>query len=57
MDEVDNALTEKVFRQVFGGGQASYKGFLYHIERDNPLSKNILKLKEPRKKLKVLMII
>lgn len=53
-DEIDNDLVEKLIKQVRGSGNSSYKDFLYHVNKDKPSNKNILKLQEPKKKLKVL---
>ncbi|WP_270566221.1 hypothetical protein [Clostridium beijerinckii] len=39
---------------MFTGGHTSYKDFLYHVNKDKPSNKNILKIKEPRRKIKVL---
>ncbi|MCM3402860.1 tyrosine-type recombinase/integrase [Cytobacillus oceanisediminis] len=52
--EIQNDMIEKLMKQVFTGGRTSYKDFLYHINKDKPSNKNILKLKEPRKKVQVL---
>lgn len=41
-------------KQVFTGGFSHYKGFLHHVNKDKPSIKNILKLKEPRKKVDTL---
>ena len=41
-------------KQVFTGGHSRYKSFLHHINKDKPSIRNVLKLKEPRKKLKIL---
>ncbi|KAB2400111.1 MULTISPECIES: tyrosine-type recombinase/integrase [Bacillus cereus group] len=52
--EIQNDMIEKLMKQVFTGGRTRYKDFLYHINKDKPSNKNILKLKEPRKKVQVL---
>lgn len=52
--EIQNDMVEKLMKQLFTGGRTRYKDFLYHINKDKPSSKNILKLKEPRKKVQVL---
>ena len=41
-------------KQVFTGGHRHYKDFLHHINKDKATSKNILKTKEPRRKIKTL---
>jgi integrase len=53
-EEINNDMVEKVMKQVFPRGHTSYKDFLYHINKDKPTTKNILKIKEPRRKIKVL---
>ena len=52
--EINNNMIEKLIKQVFTGGHTSYKDFLYHINKDKPSYRNILKIKEPRRKIKVL---
>ncbi|NDI33229.1 tyrosine-type recombinase/integrase [Chengkuizengella sediminis] len=52
--EIQNDMVEKLIKQIFTGGRTRYKDFLYHINQDKPSSKNILKLKEPRKKVQIL---
>lgn len=47
-------MIEKLMKQVFTGGHTSYKDFLYHVNKDKPSNGNILKIKEPRRKIKVL---
>lgn len=53
-EEIDNDIVDKLMKQIFTGGNTSYKGFLHHITKDKPSNKNILKIKEPRRKIKVL---
>lgn len=53
-EEINNDMLEKLMKQIFAGGHRVYKDFLFHINRDKPISKNILKIKEPRRKIKVL---
>lgn len=53
-DEIDNNLIEKLIKQIFTGGNSSYKGFLHHVNKGKATNKNILKIKEPRRKIKVL---
>jgi integrase/recombinase XerD len=48
--EIQNDLVDKLIRQVFRGGHSQYKGFLHHVNEGKPTNKNILKLKEPRRK-------
>lgn len=53
-EEINNDMVDKLMKQVFTGGNRHYKDFLYHVNKDKPSNKNILKIKEPRRKLKVL---
>ena len=53
-EEIDNDMVDKLMKQVFTGGNRHYKDFLYHVNKDKPSSKNILKIKEPRRKVKIL---
>ena len=53
-EEIENDMIEKLMKQVFTGGHTSYKDFLYHVNKDKPSNKNILKIKEPRRKIKIL---
>lgn len=54
IEEIANDMIEKVMKQIFTGGHTSYKDFLYHVNKDKPSNKNILKIKEPRRKIKIL---
>lgn len=53
-EEMNNDMVDKLMKQVFTGSHRHYKDFLYHINKNKPSSKNILKIKEQRRKLKVL---
>lgn len=53
-EEIDNDMVDKLMKQVFIGGHKHYKDFLYHVNKDKPTSKNILKIKDPRRKIKTL---
>lgn len=53
-EEINNDMVNKVMKQVFIGGHKHYKDFLYHINKDKPSSKNILKIKEPKRKRRIL---
>ncbi|SUX82550.1 Tn554-related, transposase A [Priestia megaterium] len=51
-DLVDSDMVEKLMKKMFiGAGGNGYKGFLHHVNGGKPISKNILKLKEPRKRI------
>ncbi|MQR87072.1 tyrosine-type recombinase/integrase [Bacillus megaterium] len=53
-DLVDSDMVEKLMKKMFiGAGGNGYKGFLHHVNKGKPISKNILKLKEPRKRVQV----
>lgn len=53
-EEVQNDMMEKLMKQVFIGGHSRYKSFLHHVNKDKPSIRNILKLKEPRKRVDTL---
>ena len=53
-EEIGNDMVDKLMKQVFTGGNRHYKDFLYHVNKYKPSSKNILKIKEPRHKIKIL---
>jgi integrase len=53
-EELNNDMIDKLMKQVFTRTNRHYKDFLYHVNKDKPSNKNILKIKEPRRKLKVL---
>ncbi|GAE02618.1 integrase [Clostridium botulinum B str. Osaka05] len=53
-EEINNDMVDKLMKQIFTGGHTHYKDFLYHVNKDKSSSKNILKLKEPRRKIKIL---
>jgi integrase/recombinase XerD len=51
---IDSDIVEKLMKKMFvGAGGNGYKGFLHHINEGKPLSKHILKLDEPRKRVKI----
>lgn len=53
-DLVKSDVVEKLMKKVFtGAGGSRYKGFLHHVNEGKPVSKNILKLAEPKEKVKV----
>lgn len=53
-EEIENDMVEKVLMRIFTNGHSRYKDFLYHVNASNPLRRNILKLREPRRRIKVL---
>ncbi|WP_434290004.1 tyrosine-type recombinase/integrase [Clostridium botulinum] len=53
-EEINNDMVDKLMKQVFTGGHTHYKDFFHHVNKGKPSSKNILKIKEPRRKIKVL---
>ncbi|MGP7817328.1 tyrosine-type recombinase/integrase [Niallia sp. 01092] len=53
-EELQNDMVEKLMKQIFTGGRLRYKSFLHHINRDKPSVRNVLKLKEPRKRVETL---
>lgn len=53
-DELPSDVGAKLMKQIYVGNGKRYKGFLHHITKGNPVTKNILKVKEPKKKLETL---
>ena len=53
-EQLNNNMIDKLMKQVFTGGNSRYKDFLYHVNKDKPSNKNILKIKEPKRKVQVL---
>ncbi|EOO34388.1 MULTISPECIES: tyrosine-type recombinase/integrase [Bacillus cereus group] len=53
-EELAKDMNEKLMRQIYTGGRTRYKSFLHHINKNKPSIRNVLKVKEPRKKLQVL---
>lgn len=53
-EEIESNMIEKLMKQIYAGGNRRYKDFLHHVNKDNPVNKNILKLKESRRRPKVL---
>nr|WP_221452453.1 tyrosine-type recombinase/integrase [Bacillus benzoevorans] len=53
-EELQNDMIEKLMKQVFTGGRTRYKSFLHHVNKDKPSVRNVLKIKEPRKRVQIL---
>lgn len=53
-EEIENDMVEKVLMRIFTNGHSRYKDFLYHVNASKPSRRNILKLREPRRRIKVL---
>jgi integrase/recombinase XerD len=53
-EELSRDMQEKLMTPVFSGGRTQYKSFLHHINKDKTSVRNILKVKEPRKKIQTL---
>lgn len=53
-EEIENDMVEKVLMRIFTNGHSRYKDFLYHVNASKPSRRNILKLREPRRRVKVL---
>lgn len=51
-EELPLDMSEKLMRQVWGRSQ--YKSFLHHVNKDKPSVRNVLNIKEPRKKVETL---
>ncbi|MGG1675038.1 tyrosine-type recombinase/integrase [Neobacillus sp. NRS-1170] len=53
-EELPNDMAKMLKRQVFTGGRNRYKSFLHHVNKDKPSFRNVLKIKEPKKKIQTL---
>lgn len=53
-EELPRDMEEKLIRQVFTGGRTRYKSFLHHVNKDKLSMRNVLKVKEPRKRVQTL---
>ncbi len=51
-DELPTDVYEKLMRQIWR--RSNYKSFLHHVNKDKPSVRNVLKIKEPRKKIETL---
>jgi integrase len=54
-EEINNDIIEKLLKQIYPGSQRAYKDFLFHVNKDKPISKNILVIGEPKRKIKSLL--
>ena len=52
--ELQKDTAEMLVKEVFTRGRRNFKDLLYHINKRNPSRRNILQIKEPRKRLQVL---
>jgi integrase/recombinase XerD len=52
-EEISFDLVERTMKKKFTA-QTKFKGFLYHLNKESSVNHNILKIKEPRKKMKTL---
>jgi integrase/recombinase XerD len=51
---IESDIVDKLMKKMFqGAGGSGYKDFLYHVNKDKPRFKNVLKLNEPRARVKV----
>lgn len=53
-EDINTDIFDKVMKKIHIGRNSSFKDFLYHVNKDKPVNKNILKLKEPKKKVQIL---
>lgn len=52
---LDEDVGNKLFKKMFVGvGGLGYKSFMHHIDKGKPRVRNVLKLKEPKEKVKIL---
>ncbi|MCM3032941.1 MULTISPECIES: tyrosine-type recombinase/integrase [Bacillaceae] len=52
---ISSNMVDPAFKQVFSGGRNKFKDFLFHVNKGKPVNRNILKLKEPKQRLSVLV--
>ncbi|WP_338587895.1 tyrosine-type recombinase/integrase [Clostridium baratii] len=50
IDEFKTNMMDKLMKKMYVGNHRKFKDFLFHVNKDKPINKNILKLKTPRKK-------
>ncbi|ESU33269.1 hypothetical protein G3A_07045 [Bacillus sp. 17376] len=53
-EALDKNVVDRLFKQVFPGGKRKYKDFLFHVNKGKSSSRNIIKIKVPRRKVEVL---
>lgn len=53
-EELPKDMREKLMRGIFTVGRRRYKSFLHHVQKDKPSIRNVLKVKEPRKRVQIL---
>ncbi|MFF2290992.1 tyrosine-type recombinase/integrase [Peribacillus butanolivorans] len=52
---ISRNMVDPAFKQVFSGGRNKFKDFLFHVNKGKPVNRNIIKLKEPKQRLIVLV--
>lgn len=53
-EELSWDMDQMVKRILFTSGRKRYKDFLHHVNKDKPSVRNVLKMKEPRKRVQTL---
>lgn len=53
-DMLDKNIVEKLMKKIYHSNGKSYKPFLHHVSNNLPSAKNVLKVKEPKQRIKVL---
>lgn len=51
-EELPHDTSQMLMRQIWGG--TKYKSFLHHVAKNKPSARNVLKIKEPRKRVDIL---
>lgn len=51
---IESDIVDKLMKKMFrGAGGNGYKDFLHHVNKDKPRYKNVLKLDEPKVRVKI----
>lgn len=53
-EQMDSDLISKLMKKMFSPKSRKYKDFLYHVNKDKPVMKNILLVKEPKRRIRIL---
>ena len=49
-EQIEKNIMDKLMKKIHVGKHRNFKDFLFHVNKDKPINKNILKLKVPKKK-------
>nr|WP_249023825.1 tyrosine-type recombinase/integrase [Enterococcus malodoratus] len=53
-ENLSNTQVENLFKKTMGNNSRSYKGLLHHVSKRNEVNRNVLKVKEPKIKIRAL---